>query len=62
MARYSGDSSVTVLVLTSQDGGAAHWQVMRTSGVKLLEGQGVLPEGIAGFVRGRLEMPQVRTG
>ncbi|RUS74711.1 hypothetical protein EGW08_017541, partial [Elysia chlorotica] len=59
MSRYSGDSSVTVLVLTSQDGGAVHWQVMRTSGVTLLEGRGLLPDGIAGFVRGRLQLPQI---
>ncbi|GFN99816.1 collagen alpha-4(vi) chain [Plakobranchus ocellatus] len=57
--RFSSDSSVTVITLTSQDGGGAHWEVQRTSGVKLLEGRGVLPDGIAGFVRGKLQLPQI---
>ena len=61
-ARYSSDSSITVFRLTSQDGGPAHWEVMRPSGVKLLEGRGTLPEGVIGFVRGRLQLPQVPHG
>ncbi|CAG5119178.1 unnamed protein product, partial [Candidula unifasciata] len=57
--KYSRNPSVTVLKSSSHSGREPNWEISRPSGVKIMEGRGLLPQGITRFIRGELPLPQI---
>ncbi|XP_013094955.2 uncharacterized protein LOC106078595 isoform X1 [Biomphalaria glabrata] len=56
---YAGNPLVTLFQSTSRDGHSPIWHLSRPDGVKLIQGQGSVPQGIAQFIKGEIMLPQM---
>ena len=58
--KYLSSSHSLILTLSSRSDRVNTWALIRPSGIKVIEGQGQLPDGVKEFIQGTIQIPKVR--